>query len=319
MTVRPSPTILAEVKKTTDALARLGVASGGPAPASPRRFPDGAQYRFEIPSVENPESLDAMLEEAGRHKLTIHRVSQGSGIMLLTDAEISRMARTAKDARIELSLFVGPRAGFDTTPQPLTAAGKIIGGNLRGSAQLAYAVEDVKRACALGIRSVLVADLGLVYVLNELKKSGELPSNLVQKISILLSVPNPATAKVLESLGAGTINVSPDLSIAHLAELRGAVSAPLDIYVEVPDNFGGYIRTYEVPEMIRVASPMYVKMGLRNAPDIYPCGEQLKAVSVTMTRERLRRARMVMDTILRYAPEAVMSKPGAKDLGVPEC
>jgi hypothetical protein len=308
------------MRKSAESLARLGVPpEAAPAPASPRRFPDGAQYRLEIPSVETPEALEAMLEEAGRHGLTIHRASQGSGIMLLTDAEISRMARTAKDARIELSLFVGPRAGFDTTPQPLTAAGKIIGGNLRGSNQLLYAVEDVKRACALGIRSVLVADLGLVWVLDQLKKSGELPANLVQKISILFSVPNPATARVLETLGAGTINVSPDLSTAQLAGLRGAVSVPLDVYVEVPDNFGGYVRTYEVPEMIRVAAPLYVKMGLRNAPDIYPWGEQLRAVSLAMTRERLRRARMVMDTILRYAPEAAMSKPGSKDLGVPEC
>jgi hypothetical protein len=308
------------MKKSAESLARLGVPpEAAPAPASSQRFPDGAQYRLEIPSVETPEALEAMLEEAGRHGLTIHRASQGSGIMLLTDAEISRMARTARDAKIELSLFVGPRAGFDTTPQPLTAAGKIIGGNLRGSNQLLYAVEDVKRACALGIRSVLVADLGLVWILDQLKKSGELPAKLVQKISILLSVPNPATARVLETLGAGTINVSPDLSAAQLAGLRGAVSVPLDVYVEVPDNFGGYVRTYEVPEMIRVAAPLYVKMGLRNAPDIYPWGEQLRAVSLAMTRERLRRARMVMDTILRYAPEAAMSEPGAKDLGVPEC
>ena len=287
-------------------------------PASPKRFPDGAQYRYEIPSIETPDALEAILEEAAKRGLTIHRVSQGSGIMLLTDAEITAMAKLARSAGIELSLFVGPRAAFDVTPQPHTPAGKVIGGSLRGSAQLCYAVEDVRRACALGIRSVLVADLGLVWMLDELKKSGELPANLVQKISILLSVPNPATARVLEMLGAGTINVSPDLSLAHLAGLRGTVSAPLDIYVEVPDGFGGYIRTYEVPEMIRVAAPVYVKIGLRNAPDIYPYGEQLRLTALAMSRERIHRARLVADTIARHYPEAVMSKPGAADLGIPE-
>jgi hypothetical protein len=308
------------MKKTAAALARLGVpADEGAPPPSPKRFPDGAQYRIEIPSIESPEALSAALEEADRHKVQFHRVSQGSGIMLMTDAEITRMARTARDARIELSLFVGPRAGFDTTPQPHTAAGKVIGGNLRGGTQLLYAVEDVKRGCALGLRSVLVADLGLLHVLSELKKSGELPANLVLKISILFSVTNPATARVLETLGAGTINVSPDLSVAQMAGLRAATSVPLDVYVEVPDNFGGYVRTYEVPEMIRAAAPLYVKMGLRNAPDIYPCGEQLRAVSLAMTRERLRRLRLVMDTIRRYAPEATMSKAGPPDLGIPEC
>jgi hypothetical protein len=308
------------MKKTLASFAKRGVKAldGTGLPASDKRFPDGAHYRIEIPSVETPEALELALQEADRHKVVFQRVSQGSGIMMLTDDEIGRMCRIARDAKIELSLFVGPRAGWDTTPQPLTPAGKVIGGNLRGAAQLAYAVEDVKRACALGLRSVLVADLGLVWLLDDLKKAGELPANLVLKISILLSVPNPATALVLERLGAGTINVSPDLSLAQLAELRAAVSAPLDVYVEVPDNFGGYIRTYEVPEMVRVAAPMYVKMGLRNAPDIYPVGEQLKAASLAMTRERLHRARLVVDTLRRYFPDAEASKPGAPGLGVPE-
>jgi hypothetical protein len=308
------------MKKTAAALARLGIAAEDPSlPPSAKRFPDGAQYRVEIPSVETPEALSAVLEEADRQKVLIHRASQGSGIMMLTDAELTKMLRIAKDAKIELSLFVGPRAGYDATPQPFTAAGKVIGGSLRGGSQLHYAVEDVKRGCALGLRSVLVADLGLLWILGELKKSGELPASLVLKISILLSVPNPATAHVLESLGAGTINVSPDLSLGHLSTMRAAVSAPLDIYVEVPDGFGGYVRTYEVPEMIRVASPVYVKMGLRNAPDIYPYGEQLKAVALNMSRERVHRARLVLDTLQRYYPEAAASKAGAAGLGVPEC
>jgi hypothetical protein len=307
------------LKKTFDTLAKLGVRPDeGTLPSSSKRFPDGAQFRIEIPSIETPDHLAAVLEESDRLKVPVHRVSQGSGIMLLTDAELAAMCRQARDAKIELSLFVGPRAGYDTTGQPLTAAGKVIGGNLRGGTQVAYAVEDVKRGCALGLRSILVADLGLLHVLNEMKKSGELPANLVMKISILLSVPNPATARVLETLGAGTINVTPDLTLAQLAGLRHAVSAPLDVYVEVPDNFGGYIRYYEVPELIRVASPVYVKMGLRNAPDIYPMGQQLQGTALAMSRERVRRARIVWELIQRQAPEAVTSKPGAPGLGIPE-
>ena len=308
------------MKQTWASFEKRGVRrlDGAELPASAKRFPDGARYRLEIPSVETPEALEAALEEADKRRVVIHRVSQGSGIMMLTDEEIGRMCRLARDAKIELSLFVGPRAAWDTTPQPHTAAGKVIGGSLRGAAQLAYAVEDVRRACALGVRGVLVADLGLLWLLHEMKTAGELPASLVLKISILLSVPNPATARVLETLGAGTINVSPDLSLGQLAELRAAVSAPLDVYVEVPDNFGGYIRTYEIPEMVRVAAPMYVKMGLRNAPDIYPVGEQLRAVSLAMTRERLHRARLALDTLRRYFPEAEASAPGAPGLGIPE-
>src|SRR6185295_19872117 len=107
------------MKKTAAALSKLGVAAeDGPLADSPKRFPDGAQYRIEIPSVETPEALAAVLEEADRQKVLIHRASQGSGIMMLTDAELTKMLRISKDAKIELSLFVGPRAGYDATPQP---------------------------------------------------------------------------------------------------------------------------------------------------------------------------------------------------------
>ena len=51
---------------------------------------------------------------------------------------------------------------------------------------------------------------------------------------------------------------------------------PIDFYVEAPDNIGGFIRYYEIPELIRVAAPIYLKFGLRNSPDIYPCGTHIE-------------------------------------------
>jgi hypothetical protein len=74
-------------------------------PDSTKRFPDGAQYRIEIPSTEGPRCLEAVLEEAARHDVTIHRISQGSGVFLLTDEELDEMARIAAEARVEISLF----------------------------------------------------------------------------------------------------------------------------------------------------------------------------------------------------------------------
>jgi hypothetical protein len=287
-------------------------------PSSSKCFADGAQYRFEIPSVEGPNCLRAVIEEAHRHRLTIHRVSQGSGIMLLADEEIREMGRIAHDQQMELSLFVGPRATFDIGAQPLTPAGKNIGLGLRGTDQLVYALEDIRRACGLGIRGVLVADLGLLWVANEMKKAGKLPGNLVIKVSVQLSASNPVAVKILEDFGAGTFNVSSDLPLPLLASIRQPISIPLDLYVETPDPFGGFIRHYEVPEFIRVLSPVYIKLGLRNAPDIYPSGTHLETTAVALTRERVRRASLVYDMIQRHSPEAVMSLAGAAGLAIPE-
>jgi len=307
-------------KRTRQFMASLGLPQGDAydLPDSEKRFPDGAQYRLEIPSVEGPAALEAVIEEASRHGLTIQRVSQGSGIMLLTDDEIRQMARLGHEARMEVSLFVGPRAAWDTGAQITAAAGKNLGARLRGMDQVIYAVEDIRRACDLGIRSVLVADEGLLWLVNEMKKKGELPGNLVMKISVQMGASNPVSVRWMEQLGAGTYNVPTDLSLPQLSALRQAASLPFDIYVEVPDDFGGFIRYYEIPEMVRTVAPVYVKLGLRNAPNIYPSGVHLQATAVSLTRERVHRARIAVDLLQRYYPQAVASPAGAADLGIPE-
>src|SRR5258708_7163017 len=109
---------------TQDFLARLGLPTGDAfdLPTSAKRFPDGAQFRIEIPSCEGPRALAAILEEGERLKVPFQRVSQGSGIMLLTDEEIREMAGLGHAAGIEVSLFVGPRAAWDTRAQILSTA-----------------------------------------------------------------------------------------------------------------------------------------------------------------------------------------------------
>src|SRR6476620_2359584 len=81
-------------------------------PDSAKRFPDGAQYRVEIPSTEGPACLEAVLDQAERLDVLVHRVSQGAGVFMQTDAELDAMARLAADAKVEVSLFARPGAGW---------------------------------------------------------------------------------------------------------------------------------------------------------------------------------------------------------------
>src|SRR5438477_10215436 len=81
-------------------------------PDSPKRFPDGAQYRIEIPSTEGPRCLEAVLEEAARLDVRVHRISQGSGVFMQTDAELDEVARLAAAARVAVSLFARPAAAW---------------------------------------------------------------------------------------------------------------------------------------------------------------------------------------------------------------
>ena len=90
-----------------DVLDRLGVT--GREPAS---FPDGAAFRIEIPSVEGPKVLEAVLRAAQAEGVTVNRVSQGSGAVLMRAAELRDMAQAGLEAGVEVCLFVGPRERY---------------------------------------------------------------------------------------------------------------------------------------------------------------------------------------------------------------
>jgi hypothetical protein len=252
--------------------------------------------------------MEAVVAAAAEHRVGVHRISQGSGIMLLTDDEISAMLALGRAHGIEVCLFVGPRATWDTGVQAASVNGRILGCSLRGADQLAYGIEDVLRGAALGLRSVLVGDVGHLMVLGRMKAKGELPSDFVLKTSVTMPAANPATARVLEDLGATSINLPIDLSLAQIAAVRQAVDAPIDFYVEGPDDLGGTVRHYEIPELVRVAAPIYLKFGLRNSPGLYPSGQHLEATVLALSRERVRRAAIGLGILARYAPDAVASR-----------
>jgi hypothetical protein len=286
-------------------------------PDSSKRFPDGAQYRVEIPSVEGPQALKAVFEEADRYGITIHRVSQGSGIMLQTDEEIAEMVRLCADRGVELSLFVGPRGTWDISSMPFTPAGKVIALRHEGIDQLVYAMEDLQRANRLGVRGALVADEGLLLLTKEMKKQGLIAPDFVVKVSVQMMAANPVSIKLMEDLGADTYNVPTGLTLPKLASIRPAIDIPIDLYVEAPDGFGGFIRHYEIAEFIRILSPVYIKFGLRNHPDVYPSGTHLEQVNIGLCRERVRRAYLGLSLLKQYGPDLKTSELGAKGLGIP--
>lgn len=285
---------------------------------SSARFADGARYRVEIPSCEGPRVLEAVLEEAQAHDVRVDRVSQGSGVMMLTDAEIRRMAALGAEHRIEVNLFLGPRGAWDIGAQATVTASAA--GAARGDDGVRACLAEARRAVDLGIRSLLVADVGVLAALGERKSAGELPADLALKTSVLMPLANGPTAAVYQRLGATTLNTSTDLTVAQLAEVRASTSAPLDVYVEVPDDQGGFVRYHDVPEIVRTAAPVHLKLGLRNAPNIYPCGRHLEAVAIDLGRERVRRAALVLRLLAELAPQLEQhpeSRSIPEDLAVP--
>jgi hypothetical protein len=272
-----------------------------PWPESPHRFPDGRRYHFEIPSVEGPVVLRAVLEQADAIGLRIDRVSQGSGIMLLSDDELDELAALGREHGVEVCLFLGPRGAWDAGGQAL--ASEAAAGVARGAEAVEACVAEARRACAHRILSVLVGDVGVLDVLARLRQDGALPRELIFKTSAILCAANPATAALLDRLGADTINVATDLEVGMLAAIRAVTTKPLDVYVEVPDEMGGFVRSYLVPDIVRVAAPVHVKVGLRNATSVYPSGLHLEAVAAVQAREKVRRAALIERLIGELTPE----------------
>jgi hypothetical protein len=282
---------------------RLGHPAVVAAADSAQRFADGSRYRIEIPSCEGPRVFEAVLAEAERHDVRIDRISQGSGVMMLTDDEIRRMVKLGAEHRVEVNLFLGPRGAWDIGGQAKVTTS--VAGVARGNETVAACVNDAFRAVDLGVRSLLVGDVGVLEVLGRLKRDGQLPADLVLKTSVLLPLANGPTAALYERIGATSLNVSTDLTVAQIAEIRQATRASVDVYVEVPDDQGGAVRFYDVPELVRVAAPVYVKLGVRNAPNIYPVGAHLEGVAENLGRERVRRAALVLRLLRELAPELV--------------
>ena len=89
-----------------------------------------------------------------------------------------------------------------------------------------------------------------------------------------------------------------------LAAMRKAIKIPIDIHTENPESSGGFIRHYEVPEMIRIASPIYLTTG----------GSVAKMhnwdTSQSDARQRAKQVMLVKRMISKYYPDAKMSELG---------
>jgi hypothetical protein len=303
-----------QANKALDATLGMHVA---PVVRSAARFPDGAQLRVEIPSVENPTAMAAVIAEADRHGVVVHRVSQGSGSMLLSEGELREMSAMGSDRGIEVNLFVGPREEFGVGGSVRSSEGKALSGHLRGLHQLRYSVEDVLRGVECGVRGFLIADTGLMEILSKMIFSDDLPSDIVFKASAVLAPSNPVSFRQLAQLGMNTINVPSDVTLEEIAEIRALDLTPIDLYMEAPDALGGMVRGHELAEIVLVATPLYAKYGLRNARAVYPAGHQVMADVVENVREKVRRAAISMEWLARSGEEVIISEPGAKGIGVP--
>ena len=286
-------------------------------PTSSLTFADGCNYRLEISGIERPSTMEAMINEMDKRKVPVHKaICTVMGATYLDKSELRAMAEMGKSANIELIMTPGPRPTWDIGKQISSPEGPLSGLNIRGSDNLQYMLLDIERGIEAGFRGFLVWDEGVLYLLNQMKQNGDIPKDVVFKVSIFAGHGNAAGAKLLESLGATTFNPVADLNLAQLAALRKAVKIPMDIHIHLFDSFGGFNRTWEAPEIARVASPCYFKIEPGAGMAIYKPWTDENATACFI-REKVKFAQIIKEMVEEFHPELKLSAQKAPDLAIP--
>jgi len=286
---------------------------------STKVFPDGANFRIEIAGVERATTMEAMIKAAEKRGLIIHRAIATVGGSTYCDfEELKDMAQMAKDAGIELITTVGHRKGWDPGSKEIsTSEGAMQGFRLRGSDNISYHIADIMRNVEAGHRGFLVYDEGVLFLLNKMRDEGLIPAETIFKFSVFGGYCSAAGAKVIESMGASSMNPISDVSLPILGSIRQTVDIPLDVYVIIVDSFGGMFRAYEAPEIARVASPCYFKFEPGTSEgDIYKPW-MTEDFHVNLIQEKVKIASIVMEIMAKHAPELKTSAKGPADLVLP--
>jgi len=288
-------------------------------PDSPLRFPDGGHYRIEISGVERLSTLEAMIDEAERRRVPVHRIIATVGGATLLDArELREFAKVARECRLEVIVTPALSRGWDTGRQLVTREGLVSGLRIRGADNLSYVVGDILRCVEAGFRGFLVVDEGLLWLLGRMREQGDIPPRTVFKVSVFTGHANPAGAKVLEMLGADTFNPLADLSPAMLAAIRRAVRMPMDVYVSLVDAMGGVVRLWEAAEIARVAAPCYLKFEPGESEGALYKPWVSEEFHARLVREKVKQAEIMMELVAKVSPSVRPSPPGPEDLALPE-
>lgn len=297
-------------------LARHGYPQGDDwaRPTAQGRFPDGAHYRIEVPTVNSADAVQTLVhvveEETG---VKINRIDQTQGIMRFSDKEHQAYLDVGRKYGIEIFFALGPRGTYDTGAQKFvdTVWGHASALRTRGMEQIVYAMEDIKRIVKMGGRGLLISDEGMLILAHKMRADGVIPPECKIMASAHLGHNNPVTFKMLEDLGADTIATQRDLDFSILSAMRQAIKIPLHVHIDNPQATGGFIRVYDAPEMIRICAPVYLKTG----------SSVLERHGMTITNDlakaMARQVAVSMETIKRYFPSAIQTGKPAKDMAVP--
>ena len=308
------------MRELEQALEELGLPAhdNNHLPSSPLSFPDGGHYRIEISGVERVSSLETLVNEAERQQVPVHRIiATVGGATYLTRQELRDFADLAREQKIEVVMTPGPRRGWDSGRQLVTSEGLVSGMRLRGMEGIRHWLKDVERCIDAGFRGFLVADEGVLWLVNQLRQKQVIPDDVIVKLSVFAGQANPAGARVARQLGATTFNPLADLTLPMLSAIRSSIEIPMDIYLCLVNSMGGFVRFYEAAEIARIAAPCYFKIEPGPSEEVIYAPWNPPSYHDDMMRERVRNAAVALELINAENPDLKCSRTGGADLAIP--
>lgn len=267
---------------------------------SEERFQYGGQYGVEIPAINNFKSLDLIIQLLKKYEVYCTRFNETHGSFLLSDGEIEDMLGLCSEHGYGITFGLGPRPEYDIKSTFYrTKFGLELGRQLNNNDAISHSVAEAIRLTELGCRGLIVYDLGILRILNTLRSKGEIPSDTRFKISSHCMVSSPYIAKIYHENGADSITTIHDLSLGMLQEIRRInpeliLDVPIDVYL----SKGGFIRFYEIAKIVKVAAPVFLKMGASSQSDPY------SSITEEVIRKRVERVAVGLEYLHKMAGDA---------------
>ena len=234
-----------------------------PLEVSGNEFDGGGHYGIEVPVVNNFRVMSETVRLIQERGLKVTRFNETLGAFLLSDSEVSDMIALSRESGIGMLFAMGPRPEYDRKAAFYRGGfGTSQGRRVNNNDALAVSVEEAIRLTELGARGLIAYDLGVIRLLDTLRKEGVIPAETLIKSSSHCIVSNPLTAQVYAENGTTSITTTHDLGLPVIQDIRKlSPDLVMDIPTDVYGSKGGFIRFYEIPELVQIASPMFLKVG----------------------------------------------------------
>src|SRR5262249_3656276 len=263
-------------------------------------FADGGHYGVEVPVVNSFKVLEATLGRLQEEGLPVTRFNETLGAFLLSDAEVQDMLELCRESGVGMVFALGPRPEDDRKAAFYRGGfGASQGRRINNNDALAQCAEEAIRLTEMGCRGLISYDLGVIRMLNDMRQSGVLPADLMIKASSHCIVSNPLTARVYYENGANSVTTMHDLGLSVLQDMRKlSPELTIDLPTDVYGSKGGFIRFYEVAELVQICSPIFLKIGA--SAQSHPHDP----VNENTIRQRVQRIALCLDYLSKGDTEA---------------